>query len=42
METQTISAREAVARVVNDWWDLSPGECGKTSWDYTCPEPDGT
>ncbi|WWD22349.1 hypothetical protein CI109_106840 [Kwoniella shandongensis] len=38
METQTISAREAVARVVNDWWGLGQGECeaGLEAWDWTC------
>ncbi|KAK8845403.1 hypothetical protein IAR55_006116 [Kwoniella newhampshirensis] len=38
METQTISAREAVARVVDGWWGLGQGECeaGLESWDWTC------
>ncbi|WVQ94044.1 hypothetical protein IAU59_001122 [Kwoniella sp. CBS 9459] len=37
METQTISGREAVARVVQDWWGLGLGECEDgNSWDWTC------
>ncbi|OWZ79263.1 prenylcysteine oxidase/farnesylcysteine lyase [Cryptococcus neoformans Tu401-1] len=37
METQTISAREAVARVVQKWWGLGLGECEDgDSWDWTC------
>lgn len=38
METQTISAREAVARVVEDWWGMGLGECrgGSDAWDWTC------
>ncbi|EIW73268.1 hypothetical protein M231_03632 [Tremella mesenterica] len=38
METQTISARDAVARVVEDWWGLGMGECrgGVDSWDWSC------
>jgi prenylcysteine oxidase/farnesylcysteine lyase len=40
METQTISGREAVGRVVKEWWDLGMGECrgGADSWDWTCEE----
>lgn len=39
METQTLSAREAVARVVEDWWGMGLGECrgGGMAWDWTCP-----
>jgi prenylcysteine oxidase/farnesylcysteine lyase len=39
METQTLSAREAVARVAQRWWGIGPGECreGK-GWDLTCAE----
>jgi len=37
METQTLSAREAVARVVNRWWGLGLGECKSgDAWDLTC------
>ena len=38
METQTLSAREAVARVVRDWWGLGYGEClgGADAWDWSC------
>ncbi|WVQ80435.1 hypothetical protein IAT38_002540 [Cryptococcus sp. DSM 104549] len=38
METQTISGREAVARVVEGWWGLGLGECedGNEAWDWTC------
>ncbi|WOO80156.1 Farnesylcysteine lyase [Vanrija pseudolonga] len=38
METQTLSAREAVARVVERWWGLGLGECdgGADAWDFTC------
>ncbi|ORX34627.1 Prenylcysteine lyase-domain-containing protein [Kockovaella imperatae] len=38
METQTLSAREAVARVVYDWWGLGYGECkgGADAWDWSC------
>lgn len=37
METQTISAREAVARVAHKWWGLGLGECEDgDSWDWTC------
>ncbi|WVQ76257.1 hypothetical protein IAR50_005922 [Cryptococcus sp. DSM 104548] len=37
METQTISAREAVGRVVDQWWGLGLGECENgDSWDWTC------
>lgn len=38
METQTLSAREAVARVVDKWWGLGLGECrdGADAWDWTC------
>ncbi|WVO14829.1 hypothetical protein L204_102468 [Cryptococcus depauperatus] len=37
METQTISGREAVARVVKQWWGLGLGECENgDSWDWTC------
>ena len=38
METQTLSGREAVARVVKDWWGLGMGECRGRSdaWDWTC------
>jgi len=38
METQTLSAREAVARVVEDWWALGYGECrgGADAWDWSC------
>ncbi|KAK4685297.1 prenylcysteine oxidase / farnesylcysteine lyase, partial [Tremellales sp. Uapishka_1] len=38
METQTLSAREAVGRVVQDWWGLGMGECrgGNDAWDWTC------
>lgn len=40
METQTISAREAVARAVDDWWGLGMGDCrgGADAWDWTCEE----
>lgn len=40
METQTISAREAVARQVQDWWGLGLGECrgGSDAWDWSCEE----
>jgi prenylcysteine oxidase/farnesylcysteine lyase len=39
METQTIAAREAVARVVQEWWGLGLGECrgGADAWDWSCP-----
>ncbi|GMK54379.1 hypothetical protein CspeluHIS016_0109650 [Cutaneotrichosporon spelunceum] len=38
METQTLSAREAVARSVQRWWNLGLGECrdADDSWDMTC------
>jgi len=38
METQTLSAREAVARVVQDWWGIGYGECrgGADAWDWSC------
>ena len=38
METQTLSAREAVARVVEDWWGMGMGECrgGADAWDWSC------
>ncbi|WWC58035.1 uncharacterized protein I303_100570 [Kwoniella dejecticola CBS 10117] len=37
METQTVSGREAVARIVNEWWGLGLGECENgDSWDWTC------
>lgn len=38
METQTLSAREAVARIVQKWWALGLGECRAVSesWDMTC------
>lgn len=38
METQTISAREAVAGVVQKWWGLGLGQCLEVaeSWDMTC------
>jgi prenylcysteine oxidase/farnesylcysteine lyase len=38
METQTVSAREAVARSVQRWWNLGLGECrdAADSWDMTC------
>ncbi|WVW81705.1 hypothetical protein I302_103700 [Kwoniella bestiolae CBS 10118] len=37
METQTISGREAVARLVDEWWGLGQGECENgDSWDWTC------
>lgn len=40
METQTLSAREAVARVVERWWGLGYGECegeqGADAWDWSC------
>lgn len=40
METQTLSAREAVARVVNEWWGLGYGECegGADAWDWSCEQ----
>jgi hypothetical protein len=40
METQTISAREAVARQVETWWGLGLGECrgGADAWDWSCEE----
>lgn len=40
METQIISAREAVARAVDDWWGLGMGDCrgGADAWDWTCDE----
>ena len=40
METQTLSAREGVARVVEDWWGLGYAECkgGADAWDWTCEE----
>lgn len=40
METQTLSAREAVARVVDDWWGLGYGECegGADAWDWSCEQ----
>jgi prenylcysteine oxidase/farnesylcysteine lyase len=40
METQTISAREAVARQVQEWWGLGLGECrgGADAWDWSCEE----
>jgi prenylcysteine oxidase/farnesylcysteine lyase len=38
METQTLSAREAVARVVKGWWGLGYGDCanGTDAWDWSC------
>ncbi|BEJ14822.1 hypothetical protein CspHIS471_0405890 [Cutaneotrichosporon sp. HIS471] len=37
METQTLSAREAVARAVNSWWNLGMAECKDgSSWDMAC------
>lgn len=37
MEMQVISAREAVARAVQDWWGLGLGECeNDSSWDLSC------
>lgn len=37
LETQTISAREAVARVAEEWWGLGLGDCSNgESWDMTC------
>lgn len=40
METQTISAREAVARAVGDWWSLGLGHCvAGSSWDLSCESP---
>lgn len=41
METQTISAREAVARAVEGWWGLGLAQCaGASSWDLACePAP---
>ncbi|WVQ64724.1 uncharacterized protein L199_002891 [Kwoniella botswanensis] len=37
METQTVSGREAVARLVSEWWGLGLGECENgDSWDWTC------
>jgi prenylcysteine oxidase/farnesylcysteine lyase len=41
METQTVSAREAVARAVQRWWGLGLAQCsGSSSWDLACePEP---
>ncbi|GMK59426.1 hypothetical protein CspeluHIS016_0800320 [Cutaneotrichosporon spelunceum] len=41
METQTLSAREAVARAVKGWWDLGIAACkDASSWDLACePEP---
>lgn len=38
METQTLSGREAVARVVEDWWGLGMGDCkgGADAWDWSC------
>ncbi|BEJ12051.1 hypothetical protein CspHIS471_0205110 [Cutaneotrichosporon sp. HIS471] len=38
METQTLSAREAVARSVQRWWNIGLGECrdADESWDMTC------
>ncbi|RSH90653.1 hypothetical protein EHS25_001258 [Saitozyma podzolica] len=38
METQTLSGREAVARVVEEWWGLGMGECrgGADAWDWSC------
>ncbi|TXT11838.1 uncharacterized protein COLE_02248 [Cutaneotrichosporon oleaginosum] len=38
METQTVSAREAVARTVQRWWNIGLGECraAADSWDMTC------
>lgn len=43
METQTLSAREAVARVVQRWWGLEYGECegadgqqDTDAWDWSC------
>ena len=40
METQTLSAREAVARQVETWWGLGLGECrgGADAWDWSCEE----
>jgi len=40
METQTLSAREAVARVVEGWWGLGYGECAgrADAWDWSCEE----
>lgn len=40
METQTLSAREGVARVVSEWWGLGYGECkgGADAWDWSCEE----
>lgn len=40
METQTLSAREAVARAVEDWWGLGMGDCrgGADAWDWSCEE----
>lgn len=40
METQTLSAREAVARTVEDWWNLGYGDCkgGADAWDWSCEE----
>ena len=40
METQTLSAREAVARVVSGWWNLGYGECqgGADAWDWSCEQ----
>lgn len=40
METQTISAREAVARTAERWWNLLPGDCGDggQGWDMTCED----
>ncbi|KLT44280.1 hypothetical protein CC85DRAFT_271477 [Cutaneotrichosporon oleaginosum] len=41
METQTISAREAVARAVDAWWGLGVAQCDAgSSWDLACePAP---
>ncbi|KAL7418891.1 hypothetical protein Q5752_006575 [Cryptotrichosporon argae] len=38
METQTLAGREAVARVVNQWWGLELGECrgSADAWDWSC------
>jgi prenylcysteine oxidase/farnesylcysteine lyase len=40
METQTLSAREAVGRVAAKWWGLGMGQCGGDGkgWDWTCWE----
>nr|XP_019048632.1 hypothetical protein I302_02404 [Kwoniella bestiolae CBS 10118]OCF27562.1 hypothetical protein I302_02404 [Kwoniella bestiolae CBS 10118] len=37
MDTQTVSGREAVARLVNEWWGLGQGDCASgDDWDWTC------